>query len=120
ARVSRVDVLVPRRVVEFLGAGFHEDIVRRQFAKVELRAGDPEIAGGHGGNVLDPELGEPLARYPIHRAHSALPGKQDERTRMARGRHDHTRVAPLPPQFPLPSWAVPTRKTSCRAEVQPA
>jgi hypothetical protein len=34
-------------------------------------------------------------------AHSALPGKQDERTRMARGRHDYTRVAPLPPPIPF-------------------
>jgi len=67
--VSGVDVLVPRRVVEFLGPGLHEDIVRGQFAEVELRAGDPEIGGGRRGDVLDPELGEPLARHPVHRTH---------------------------------------------------
>ena len=69
ARVGRVDVLVPRRIVEFLGPRLREDIVSGPFAEVKLRAGDPEIAGGHGGDVLDPELGEPLARHPVHRAH---------------------------------------------------
>ena len=67
--VRGVDVLVPRRVVEFLGPRLREDIVVGQLAEVELRAGDPEIAGGRGGDVLDPELGEPLARHPVHRAH---------------------------------------------------
>jgi hypothetical protein len=67
--VGGVDVLVSRRVVEFLGPSLREDIVRGQLAEVELRAGDPEVAGGHRGDVLDPEFGEPLARHPVHRTH---------------------------------------------------
>ncbi len=67
--VRGVDVLVPRRVVEFLGPSLHEDIVSGQLAEVELRAGDPEIGGGRWRDVLDPELGEPLARHPVHRPH---------------------------------------------------
>ena len=106
-RVRGIDVLVPRRVVEFFGPRSREDIIVGQLAEVEFRAGDPKIAGGHGRDVFDPELGEPLARHSVHRAHHGAvavrirqplvdpdPARQVLRGKLS-GRQGHLPILPI-------------------------